>query len=185
MPVLGRFLPLGPPQLAASFFFLSILQLGTHGCGRRWPFSVWLSRRGLALPRPLLSWSFGRAGALPAHLPNYLPDCPAATARNTPPVSGVGFVREALDLASRWLPRPVYWIARPEGRGPDLISATHVQAAQRHARQEAGGLACRGAAVELAGPSQRCTGGKAAEVARVRITAAGRMALADEGCEIP
>ena len=26
---------------------------------------------------------------------------------------------------------------------------------------------------------------QAAEVARVRITAAGRMALADEGCEIP
>ncbi len=31
----------------------------------------------------------------------------------------------------------------------------------------------------------RRTGGKAAEVARVKITAAGRMALADEGCEIP
>jgi hypothetical protein len=71
-----------------------------------------------------------------------------------------------------------------EGRGLRGESP-HAQAAQRHARQEAAGLGCRGAAVELAGPAQRRTGGKAAEVARVRITAAGRMALADEGGEIP
>jgi hypothetical protein len=52
-------------------------------------------------------------------------------------VASVGLLREALDLASRWLPRPIYWIACPEGRSPDLILAIHAQATQRHARQEA------------------------------------------------
>ncbi len=47
-------------------------------------------------------------------------------------------------------------------------------------RREVGQRASRG--LELAGLGQRRAGGKAA---RVRITAAERMALVDEGCEIP
>jgi hypothetical protein len=37
----------------------------------------------LAAPVLARQANHARVGALPAHLPNYLPDCPAATARNT------------------------------------------------------------------------------------------------------
>jgi hypothetical protein len=66
------------------------------------------------------------------------------------------------------------------GRGLN-VPCLRAQAAQRHARQEAASLAY--SRLPCCWLPDR-TGGKAAEVVRVRITAAGRMALADEGCEI-
>jgi hypothetical protein len=130
----GRFAPIlswRPPS------FSSILQLGTHGCGRRWPFSVGLSRRGLALPRPLLSWSFGRAGALPAYLPNCLPIAQLfGTAPPRPALaSGVRLFAADRPHAAPALPRKA-----PERAGAstrDLGLHAQAAAAQRHASQEA------------------------------------------------
>src|SRR5258708_18705652 len=93
---------------------------------------------------------------------------------------GVGLLREACQ-ALGYLTRPRSPLIRIRllGRGLN-VPCLRAQAAQRHARQEAASLAY--SRLPCCWLPDR-TGGKAAEVGRGRITAAGPMALADAGRE--